>query len=90
MLNLVPLRLRDAEIFLAKFERHYRVPVEPLGAVGVADETGLRGAAILGIRDDGDAELAHIYADGTSQAYTLLYGACWRILKAYGYKKAAL
>jgi hypothetical protein len=50
----------------------------------------LHGAAILGRREDGDAELAHIYVDGTFQGYSLLYGACWRALKALGYKRAWL
>jgi hypothetical protein len=44
----------------------------------------------LGRRADGDGELAHIYVDGVSQGYSLLYGACWRALKALGYEKARL
>ena len=50
----------------------------------------LHGAAILGRLDAQQAELAHIYVDGVSQGYSLLYGACWRALKALGYKKAVL
>lgn len=50
----------------------------------------LHGAAILGRRPDGDGELAHIYVDGTSQGYSLLYGAVWRAFKALGYKRSWL
>jgi hypothetical protein len=89
-MNVVPLSVKDAEEFLAKHERHYKSPVSTICAIGVADDAGLHGAAILGVRLDGDAELAHIYVDGISQGYSLLYGACWRALKALGYKKSWL
>ena len=66
-------------------------------AIGISVRLGtdkrllvLHGAAILGRRADGDAELAHIYVDGTFQGYSILYGACWRALKALGYKRAWL
>ena len=81
--------MKDAEAFLAKHERHYKSPAEPICAIGVADDA-LRGAAILGRREPGVGELAHIYVDGVSQGYSLLYGACWRALKAMGYAKAVL
>lgn len=89
-LQVAPLSMKDAQEFLEKHERHYKSPVEPICAIGVSDGDKLHGAAILGRRTDGDAELAHIYVDGVSQGYSLLYGACWRALKALGYRKAAL
>ena len=96
-MRIVPLTLKQAEEFLAKHERHYKAPVEPICALGVGDDEGIHGAAILGRRTlDGapmvsdDAELAHIYCDGASQAYSLLYGGAWRTLKALGYVKAVL
>lgn len=81
--------LREAERFLLKHERHYKGSAEPICAVGVGEDGKLHGAAILGRRDE-DAELVHIYCDGASQAYSLLYGSVWRTLKALGYKKAIL
>lgn len=69
-------------------------PVNVTTVASVKEEfvTGLdlHGAAILGRVGPDEAELAHIYADGTSQAYTLLYGACWRALKALGYTRTRL
>ena len=88
-METMPLTIKQAEDFLASHERHYKAPVEPICAIGVGDGV-TRGAAILGRREDGDAELAHIYVDGASQGYSLLYGACWRALKALGYKRAWL
>ena len=89
-METVSLSVKDAEEFLKVHERHYKVPVEPICAIGLGDAEGLHGAAILGRRPDGDAELAHIYVDGSFQGYSILYGACWRALKALGYKRTWL
>ena len=89
-MHVCDLSLKDAEEFLSTHERHYKAPAEPICAIGVRDEAGLHGAAILGRRVGGLGELAHIYVDGASQGYSLLYGACWRALKALGYEKAVL
>ena len=89
-MRIVAVSLKIAEDFLSKHERHYKSPVEAICAIGVGDEEGLHGAAILGRIDDQTAELAHIYCDGASQGYSLLYGACWRALKALGYVKCVL
>ena len=86
-MRIVPLTIEQAEGYLASFDRHYKAPSIPICALGLEDDTkSLHGAAILGMRDGKVAELAHIYADGTSQAYTLLYGASWRVLKAMGFE----
>jgi GTPase len=93
-MKILAISLKEAEAFLAVHERHYKAPVEAICAIGVGEvnETRrmLHGAAILGRRADGDGELAHIYVDGASQGYSLLYGACWRALKALGYEKTQL
>lgn len=89
-MNILPLSMKDAEAFLSGHGRHYKSPAEPICAIGVGDDEGLHGAAILGRNLDGEGELAHIYVDGVSQGYSLLYGACWRALKALGYRTAVL
>lgn len=103
-MQIIPLSIKEAEAFLLQFERHYKAPVEPICAIGVgqvrddySNNDGfkdivktLHGAAILGRKDSDTAELAHIYVDGSSQGYSLLYGACWRTLKALGYHKTIL
>lgn len=101
-MRTIDLSVKDAEDFLAKHERHYKAPVEAICAIGVGEDVEetnavcskqafkLHGAAILGRREPGVGELAHIYVDGISQGYSLLYGACWRALKALGYEKAIL
>lgn len=97
-MRVVDLSIKEAEEFLARHERHYKAPVEAICAIGVGEyETDdvrellkLHGAAILGRKSPNVGELAHIYVDGASQGYSLLYGACWRALKALGYEKAVL
>ena len=89
-MRVVDISIKVAEEFLENHGRHYKVPVEPICAIAVEDADGLHGAAILGRREAGVGELAHIYVDGISQGYSLLYGACWRAFKALGYEKAVL
>lgn len=89
-MRIIAISVKDAEAFLARFDRHYKTPAEPICAVGVGDDTGLHGAAIMGRNDAGEGELAHIYADGASQCYTLLYGAVFRTMKALGYRVMVL
>lgn len=102
-METVAISVQRAEEFLKAHGRHYVQPVEKIAAIAVGDPKPgaadgcpiedayvLHGAAILGRRENGDAELAHIYVDGVSQGYSLLYGACWRALKALGYKRAWL
>lgn len=100
-MQIIPLTIAEAEEFLAKHERHYKTPATPIAAVGVGEyeevtspatppKMKVHGAAVLGKNPSGDAELSHIYADGASQGYTLLYGAAWRALKALGYTRTYL
>jgi hypothetical protein len=84
------LTVAEAEAFLKDHERHYRMPAETICAIGLSEDGKLHGAAILGRNPDGTACVAHIYVDGAWHGYSLLYGACWRALKALGYKRADL
>ena len=86
----ISLSLKEAEDFLKSHGRHYQFPVEPVCAIGLTDETGLHGAAILGRTKDGEAQIAHIYVDGSFQGYSILYGCCLRAFMAMGYKKLIL
>ena len=90
MAETVALTLKAAEEFLKAHGRHYSAPAEPIAAIGLWNDGALHGAAILGRNEAGEAQLAHIYVDGTWQGYSLLYGACWRALHALGYKKIVL
>ena len=87
----ISLTLEEAEVFLINHERHYKMPADPVCAIGLAEDGVLVGAAILGRdREDGSGKLAHIYVNGAFHGYTLLYGACWRAYHALGYKTVHL
>ena len=86
----IALSLEEAEAFLKEHGRHYSFPLEAVSAIGLRDETGLHGAAILGRTSEGEAQIAHIYVDGSFQGYSILYGCCVRAFMALGYKKLIL
>jgi hypothetical protein len=93
-LHLVPVRSRDARQFVAMWHRHHPPPVGQIFAVGVATEEGvLVGVAIVGrpvarMLDNGQTlEVTRTATDGTRNANSLLYGACWRAARALGYTR---
>lgn len=83
--GITPLSIEEAQVFLEAHGRHYKADGVPVFAIGYADH----GAAIIGHRN-GEAVLIHIYCDGVSEGYTMLYGAAWRAAKALGYKRMVL
>jgi hypothetical protein len=87
-MTLFPMTVQEASQFLSSHERHYKTKAYPVFAIGLKDKE-TRGAVIVG-RKGSEAVLAHIYCDGVSQGYTLLYGAAWRAAKALGYSRMVL
>ncbi len=86
MAETITLTIAEAEAFLADHGRHYTAPAEKIAAIGLSENGILHGAAILGRTEEGHGIVAHIYADGTWHAYSLLYGACYRAFAALGYE----
>lgn len=93
-LSLVPVTIRDARAYVEAQHRHHRAPVGGLFAVGVAGEGGgLVGVALVGrpvargLQDGLTAEVTRVATDGTRNACSMLYGACWRAARALGYRR---
>lgn len=93
-LEIVPLDMEEANEFVRRFHRHHKPLSLQKFAVGVATPDGqVRGAAIVGrpcarLSDNGwTLEVRRLATDGTPNACSALYGACWRASKALGYKK---
>jgi len=93
-LHLVPVRSRDARAYVAMWHRHHQPAQGQIFAVGVATDDGvLRGVAVAGrpvarLLDNGQTlEVTRVATDGTHNACSLLYGACWRAAKALGYTR---
>jgi hypothetical protein len=93
-LRVVPVTWADACAFVDAWHRHLKPPRGHKFSIGVADELGvLRGVAIVGrpvarLSQDGlTLEVTRTATDGTRNAGSMLYGACWRAAKALGYRR---
>ncbi len=93
-LTIIPLTWKQACIFNDGVHRHHQAPRGCKFAIGVVDETGeLRGVALCGrpvarTLDDGlTIEINRTATDGCQNANSALYGACWRVASAMGYRR---
>jgi len=97
MLEIRPIKLRDANRYVYEHHRHnmptnghkYSVACYDTGGgeaqlVGVA----IAGQPVARNLDDGlTIEIRRVCTDGTYNACSILYGACCRVAKAMGYKR---
>ena len=92
-MEAVPLHLREANEFVAKYHRHNLPTVGGKFAVGAALDGKLVGVAIAGRPvarklDDGKTlEVLRVCTDGTPNANSFLYGRVKRIALLMGYQK---
>lgn len=91
---LVPCSIQDAREYVRQFHRHHGAPLSGLFAVAVAtDEELVCGVAIVGrpvaraLQDGWTAEVTRVATDGTKNACSALYAACWRAARALGWRK---
>jgi hypothetical protein len=92
-LTIIPITWRQACLFVEKHHRHHAGTRGCKWAVGVVDSGGqLHGVALCGRPvsrhlDDGlTIEVNRTCTDGYPNANSALYGACWRIAAAMGYR----
>jgi hypothetical protein len=94
-LTIIPLTWREAGAFVDRLHRHHSRSRGQKFAIGVVDESGvLRGVAQCGrpisreiSKDNLILEINRTCVDGCPNANSALYGACYRIAMAMGYKK---
>lgn len=94
-LELVPISITDARLFVKRHHRH--LPHPPAGsrfAVAVAGAGKVRGVALVGnplarhLCDGWTLEVSRVAVeDGTPNACSMLYGASWRVARALGYRR---
>lgn len=94
MASIKPISLREAKAFVQEHHRHNQPPQGHKFSIGLVDDGGvLVGVAIVGrpvarMLDDGyTAEVTRTCTDGTANANSQLYGACWRASKGMGYRR---
>jgi hypothetical protein len=92
-LFLVPLFRDEANAFVDQFHRHHGPVVGHLFAIGAAKMGTIVGVAIVGrpvaqaSQDGFTAEVRRLATDGTKNACSFLYAACWRAARAMGYRR---
>lgn len=92
-LTIVPISFTDARDFVAAWHRHNQPPNGHRFSLGVAKDRTLVGVAIVShpiarhLMDGQTLEVIRTATDGTPNANSCLYGACWRAAKALGYTR---
>jgi hypothetical protein len=93
ILVATPITQREAFAFVKAHHRHHRPPRGHLFAIGASREGAVCGVAIVGrpaareLQDGWTAEVTRLATDGTRNACSFLYGACWRAARAIGYRR---
>lgn len=92
-LTIVPVFQKEAFAFVAKYHRHHKKPVGSIFQVAVSNGNEIVGVAIVGrpvarmLQNGTTAEVTRLCTNGTPNACSMLYSACWRIAKNMGYVK---
>jgi len=92
-LTIVPIFQDEAFAFIEKHHRHHKKPVGSIFQIAAAFGLEMVGVAVVGrpvarMNNDGmTAEVTRLCSDGTPNACSLLYGACWRICREMGYRR---
>lgn len=92
-LHIAPIGLRAANEFVRMQHRHHRPARGHKFSIGIRDGELLVGVAIVGRPvarrfDDGQTlEVVRTCTDGTKNANSMLYGACWRAARAMGFRR---
>lgn len=93
MIELQPITFEEACAFIRRHHRHHVPPVGHKFCVAVGDGEKVVGVAVVGrpvarMSDNGwTLEVTRCCTDGTPNACSMLYSACWRAAKALGYRR---
>lgn len=92
-LYIVPCSIEEANQFTKQYHRHLGSIVVARFALAVSDEQGhIHGVAIVGLPLSQKfgaftLEVRRCTTDGTRNACSMLYGACWKTARALGYRR---
>lgn len=93
-LEVVPMTLTDAKVFVGQVHRTHEPPKSGLFAAGLARDGEVVGVAIVGrpkarcLADGFTAEVTRVaIIEDVPNGCSMLYGACWRAARALGYRK---
>ena len=92
-LAIVPCSISDACEYIYQVHRHHKPSKGGFFAVACAADERICGVAMVGrpvaraLNDGWTAEVTRLATDGTPNACSMLYAACWRAARALGYRK---
>jgi hypothetical protein len=92
-LKIVPVFQREAFAFISAYHRHHKKPVGSIFQIAVTDGKQMVGVAVVGrpvarkLQDGATVEVTRLCTDGTQNACSILYAACWRITREMGYDR---
>jgi hypothetical protein len=92
-LRIVPCTLTEAKAYVAQHHRHHDPPTGGLFAVACANDSGIVGVAVVSrpvarmLQNGWTAEVTRLCTDGSRNACSILYAACWRAARALGWRK---
>ena len=93
MMEIVPIFQDEAFAFIKQHHRHHRAPVGAIFQIAASDGIKIVGVAVVGrptgrkSQDGFTLEVTRPCTDGTPNACSMLYAACWRAGKALGYRR---
>ena len=94
-LTIVPVTFKEANEYVRRYHRHHKPIINAhIFHLAVANDDGeIVGVALAGrplarhLCDGFTLEVRRTCTDGTRNANSALYGACWRAAKALGYRR---
>ena len=93
-MELQPITLTEARVFVDRHHRHHKSPIGGLFAIGLNDGQSVIGVVIVGrpvARGNQNGYTAEItrlcVLDGYPNACSMLYSASWRVARAMGYRR---
>ena len=94
-LEVVPVSLTEARMWVDRVHRHHRAPQGGLFAIAVARDAEIVGVAIVGrpasrnLDDGWTVEVTRVAViEGIRNACSKLYAAAWRTARGMGYRRA--
>lgn len=93
MLELQPITLKEAKIYIDNYHRHHVSPVGWKFGIAVNDGKKIVGVLTAGrpvarmLDNKYTLEVTRCCTDGTKNAPSKLYSAAWRVAKNLGYKR---
>ena len=86
-LHIVPIKQDEAKAYINQKHRHHKAPVGSIFQVAAAKDGKIVGVAMVGrpiarkLDNGWTLEVNRLCTDGTKNACSMLYSACWRVAK---------